>query len=89
MFNNSLSMYRAKIGVRLKPGHTDPEGETAAEALRELNYSVKTVRVIKVYEVTLYADSKMEANEQVDEMCTRLLANPTKDDYSFTVEEIR
>ncbi len=82
-------MYRAKVEVRLKLGHSDPEGETVAEALKELRYSVETVRVSKVYEVTLCADSEKEAREQVDEMCRRLLANPTKDDYSFTIEEVR
>lgn len=82
-------MYHAKIEVRLKPGHTDPEGETTAEALRELKYSVENVKVSKVYRIMLDADSKEEAEKQVDEMCRRLLANPTKDDYSFTIEEVR
>ena len=82
-------MYRARVEVRLKPGHSDPEGETVAVALKELRYSVETVRVSKVYAVTLYADSEKEARKQVDEMCRRLLANPTKDDYSFTIEEVR
>ncbi len=30
-----------------------------------------------------------EAEKQVDEMCRRLLANPTKDDYRFEIEEAR
>lgn len=82
-------MYRARVEVRLKSGHSDPEGETVAESLKELRYSVETVKVSKVYEVTLCADSEKRAKELVDEMCRRLLANPTKDDYSFTIEEVR
>ena len=82
-------MYQAKIEVRLKPGHSDPEGETVAEALKDLKYPVKTVRVSKVYRIMLEADSKEEAEKQVEEICRRLLANPTKDDYSFTIEEVR
>jgi phosphoribosylformylglycinamidine synthase len=82
-------MYQAEVEVRLKPGHSDPEGETVAEALKDLKYPVKTVRVSKVYRLLFEAESKEEAERQVDEMCRRLLANPTKDDYSITIEEVR
>ncbi|MFQ5836641.1 MAG: phosphoribosylformylglycinamidine synthase subunit PurS [Candidatus Bathyarchaeia archaeon] len=82
-------MYRAKIEVGLKPGHSDPEGEMTGQSLRELKYSVKSVSVSKVYEVYFEANSKEEAEKQVDEMCRRLLANPTKDDYRFEIEEAK
>jgi len=81
-------MYRAKIEVSLKSGHSDPEGEMTGQSLRELKYSVKSVSVSKVYEVCFEADSKEEAEKQVGEMCRRLLANPTKDDYRFEIEEV-
>jgi len=82
-------MYRAKIEVGLKPGHSDPEGEMTGQSLRELEYSVESVSVSKVYEVYFEASSKEEAEKQVDEMCRRLLANPTKDDYRFEIEEAK
>jgi phosphoribosylformylglycinamidine synthase len=82
-------MYRAKIEVSLKPGHSDPEGEMTSQSLRELKYPVKNVSVSKVYEVYFEASSKEEAEKQVDEMCRRLLANPTKDDYRFEIEEVK
>jgi phosphoribosylformylglycinamidine synthase PurS subunit len=78
---------KAKIEVMLKAGHSDPEGETTARALRELNYPVKNVSVSKVYTVVLEADSRAKAEKMVDEMCRRLLANPTKDDYKFEIRE--
>ena len=80
-------LYRAKIEVSLKSGHSDPEGEMTGQSLIELKYSVKSVSVSKVYEVYLESDSVEEAAKQVDEMCRRLLANPTKDDYRFEIEE--
>ena len=73
----------------MKPGHSDPEGETTAHLLKELGYSVKTVSVSKVYSVVLEAESRAEAEEKAEEMCKRLLANPTKDNYAITVEEER
>jgi len=82
-------MYRARIEVGLKPGHSDPEGEMTSQSLRELKYLVKSVSVSKVYEVYFEAKSKEDAEKQVDEMCRRLLANPTKDDYRFEIEEAK
>jgi phosphoribosylformylglycinamidine synthase len=81
--------YRLKIEVKLKPGHSDPEGETTARLLRELGYRIDVVNVSKVYSVVLEAESRREAEAKADEMCRRLLANPTKDDYVIMVEEER
>jgi len=81
--------YRVRIEVSLKPGHSDPEGETTAKSLRGLRYPVETVNVSKVYEVYLQAKSLKEAEKQADEMCRRLLANPTKDNYHFDIEEMK
>ncbi len=79
--------YRLKVEVSLKPGHSDPEGETTARLLKELGYKVERVSVSKVYTVTLEANSRKEALEKADEMCRRLLANLTKDNYAIVVEE--
>ena len=79
--------YRLRIEVSLKPGHSDPEGETTAHLLKELGYKVDSVSVSKVYTVVLEAQSRNEAKNKAEEMCNRLLANPTKDNYAITIEE--
>lgn len=79
--------YRLKIEVSLKPGHSDPEGETTAHLLRELGYRVEAVNVSKVYSVVLEAGSQKEAGVKAEEICKRLLANPTKDNYAIVIEE--
>lgn len=76
------------VKVSLKPGHSDPEGETTKKALLELNYPVKAVNVGKVYTIRLEASSLKDAKQKVDEICRRLLANPVKDDYKFEIEEV-
>ena len=81
--------YRLKIEVSLKLGHIDPEGETAARLLEELGFSVKSANVSKLYTILLEAGSIEEAKMKADEMCKKLLANPTKDDYSIIVREER
>ena len=79
--------YTVKIEVSLKPGHSDPEGETAARLLEELGYTVNAVNVSKVYTILLEAQTPREAKAKAEEMCKRLLANPTKDNYTITIEE--
>ena len=79
--------YWLRIEVSLKAGHSDPEGETTANLLKELGYRVGSVNVSKLYAVALEAQSKNEAKNKAEEMCNRLLANPTKDDYAITIEE--
>lgn len=80
-------LFEAKVEVRLKPGHSDPEGDTTARSLRELNYQVERVEISKLYTIFLEAVSRKEAESKIEEMCKRLLANPTKDNYVFQVEE--
>ena len=80
-------IYRLRIEVGLKPGHSDPEGETTARLLRELGYKVETVSVSKIYSVVLEAESRKETEMKAEEICKRLLANPTKDNYSIMIEE--
>ncbi len=79
--------YRAKIEVSLKPGHSDPEGETIARLLKELGYAVDAVNVSKVYNVLLEAQTPRKAKAEAEEMCKKLLANPTKDKYTITIGE--
>ena len=81
--------YAAKIEVSLKPGHSNPEGETTARLLVELGYKVQAVDVSKVYTVNLDASSLTEARAKAEEMSKRLLANPTKDNYTISVVETK
>jgi phosphoribosylformylglycinamidine synthase len=80
-------LYKARVEVSLKPGHSDPEGATTAQSLVELSYPIKSVTISKIYTLTIEVNSAEQANSQIGEICRRLLANPTKDDYSFQVEK--
>ena len=80
-------MYRARIEVSLKQGHSDPEGEMTTQSLKELKFSAKKVNVSKIYTIVFEAESRRKAEEALEEMCRKLLANPTKDNYSIIIEE--
>ena len=80
-------IYRAKIEVSLKSGHTDPEGNTTQRLLKELGYSVNAVNVSKTYNIQIQAVNVKEAKVKSEEMAKKLLANPTKDNYTIDIEE--
>lgn len=85
---NDEKQYLAKVYVSLKPTVNDPEGNTIAGALGSLGFAgVQGVRSGRYFQVRLSARDKDKAEKQVDQMCSRLLANPVIETYSFDVEK--
>lgn len=82
-----MKEYLARVEVRLKPGHVDSEGLTTEKALNDMDYEVRDVSTAKVYEIHFNAQSQKKAEETVDDMCRKILANPVKDDYEVEVEK--
>lgn len=81
-------LFKVTVFVNLKEGYSDPEGEAAKKSLRDLGYeSIHDVRVGKIYRIALEASSRKEAENIINQVCRRLLANPVKDDYRFVFEE--
>ena len=79
--------FKAFVYVTLKKGYSDPEGDTTADSLKGLGYPVEKVRASKAYEVYYEAENYDKADALIDEMCRRLLTNPTKDDYRYELSE--
>jgi phosphoribosylformylglycinamidine synthase len=76
--------FLARVYVSLKPTVNDPEGITIGSALGSLGFgSVTGVRSGRYFQVTLNAADPKDAASQVDQMCSRLLANPVIETYSF------
>ncbi len=79
--------YLARVFVSLKPTVNDPEGSTINGALNSLGFdTVQGVRSGRYFQVSLNAPGKKQAAKLVDQMCSRLLANPVIETYSFEVE---
>jgi phosphoribosylformylglycinamidine synthase len=77
--------FKAFVYVTLKNGYSDPEGETTAQALQGLGYKVVSTRYSKAYEISYEAEDQEKAEILIEEMCRRLLTNPTKDDYRYEI----
>ena len=70
---------KLRIFVTLKTGVLDPQGRAIQHALGSLGFDgVADVRAGKVFELDV-ADGT--ADEQVDEMCRKLLANTVIENY--------
>lgn len=82
----SVSTFLAKIIVTLRPSILDPQGKAVHNALKSLNMQlVEDVRIGKYIEIKINTACQEEAERIVKEACTKLLANPIMEDYSFTV----
>ena len=78
--------YLAVVDVMLKPGISDPQGQTIERALPVLGYDgVSGVRVGKRIQLQVDASTPDEAETKVKEMCERLLANPVIESYEVSI----
>ncbi|MEM2793892.1 MAG: phosphoribosylformylglycinamidine synthase subunit PurS [Candidatus Methanomethylicia archaeon] len=76
---------KVSIEIRLKKGYFDPEGEVTKEALKDLGFPVNNVKVSKLYTIEINVNNEEEAIKIAQDMCKKLLANPTKDEFLIKV----
>lgn len=82
-------MFLARVYVTLKPTVNDPRGKTILGGLKSLGFEgAREVRAGKYLEIKLDAAARKGAEEAVDEMCRKLLANPVIESYRYELEEI-
>ncbi|MFO7872024.1 MAG: phosphoribosylformylglycinamidine synthase subunit PurS [Candidatus Undinarchaeales archaeon] len=80
-------MFDAEVRIELKPGILDAEGKTVKHSLELLGFdSVQNVESIKVFKISINADSKEKAKEKIDDMCQKLLANPVVNNYNISIQ---
>lgn len=79
----------AKIHVTLKKGVLDPQGKAVHHALNDLGYQeVEDVQIGKYMELRLSGVTADEADQRVQEMCEKLLANTVIESYRYTLESV-
>lgn len=78
----------AKITVQMMADVLDPQGKAVEGALQSLNFhEVKNIRVGRYITLDIDAPDKASAEKRVKEMCEKLLANTTIEDYSFEISD--
>ena len=66
---------KVTVLVRPKQGILDPQGEAVEGSLRKLGFAVGGARIGRLVDLEVDVPSASEAREQVERMCSELLAN--------------
>lgn len=83
-------LYKAEVKVSLKKGVLDPQGSAVEGAVKTLGYSgIGQVRIGKLVEFVVEAESEAQATELVRELGQRILSNPIMESFTFTVAEVK
>ncbi|MCJ2562522.1 MAG: phosphoribosylformylglycinamidine synthase subunit PurS [Candidatus Thermoplasmatota archaeon] len=80
-------MVKAFVEIHLKKGIADPEGSNTLKALKLLGFETATdVKSARLFEIDLEEEDRVRAENLLEEMCHRLLANPVIHDYQIRFE---
>lgn len=81
--------YHAEVRITPRAGLLDPEGKAVQSALHSLDFAeVGEVRMGKLIRLRFRASSAKDAEERVEAMCRKLLANPVTEDYQIALEQM-
>ena len=75
---------KIKVIVTLKESVLDPQGSVVKQALNGMGFNnVNDVRQGKFFEINVNEKDQNKAEEKVDDMCKKLLANLVIEDYKI------
>lgn len=82
-------MYKATIIIKRRKSILDPQGKAVEQGAKLLKINnISDVRIGKFIELNIDAKNLTDANDEVDLLCNKLLANFNIEDYEFKLEEI-
>ena len=75
---------KVSVIITLKKDVLDPQGKVIHQTLDGMGFeNLNEVRQGKYFEIDVKEDDKKKANEQVEEMCKKLLANLVIENYKI------
>ena len=76
----------ARVTVYPRREILDPQGKAIRDALARVGFTgVEEVRAGKSFEIRLALDDRERAEQQLREMCRKLLANTVVEDYAVEI----
>ena len=83
-------MFRAKVLIKRRKTILDPQGKAVEMGAKNLGLNnIKNTRINKYIEFDVETSDKKAAEDEVNEYCKKLLANPIMEDYEFSLEEVK
>lgn len=81
-------MFKAKVLVKRRPSILDPQGKAVEKGALLLGMNnIRDTRINKYIEFSVDSNDRITAEKEVNEYCSKLLANPIMEDYEFTLSE--
>ena len=81
--------FKALVFIRLRSQVDDSPGNAVRDASRKLsNLDIKKLRLGKVIDIWLEAETEEEARKELDTLSDRLYANPVIEDWDYDLEVI-
>jgi len=71
------------ITVTLKKDVLDPQGKVVQDTLKNIGLNLKNIRQGKYFEIEVNEKDQAIAENNIDEMCKKLLANLIIEDYKI------
>jgi phosphoribosylformylglycinamidine synthase len=82
-------MFKAKVLIKRRKTILDPQGKAVEIGAKHLGLSnIKNTRIDKYIEFNVDTNNKKAAEEEVNDYCKKLLANPIMEDFEFTLDEV-
>ncbi len=82
-------MFKAKVVIKRRPSILDPQGKAVEKGAEHLGLkNIRETRIGKYIEFVVDTNDKSSAENEVNEYCHKLLANPIMEDYEFSLEPI-
>jgi phosphoribosylformylglycinamidine synthase len=83
-----MATFDALVEVKLRPGISDPAGQTVEKSLPTLGFTdVSGVHIGKAIRLRIEAADEGAARARVEELCVRFLTNPVIEDSVVTLTE--
>ncbi len=84
-----MAQFKVTVNVSPLPGVLDPAAAAVMRALPALDFQgVSNAQIGKRITFDLQAQSKDEAQKEVEQMCEQLLANPVIEVYEINISEM-
>jgi len=79
---------RLRVYVTLKKDVLDPQGSAIKNSLHNIGFkSVRAVRQGKIFELNINENDENKCLTETEEMCKKLLANLTIEDFKIEIAE--
>ncbi|MEB3271314.1 MAG: phosphoribosylformylglycinamidine synthase subunit PurS [Synechococcus sp.] len=83
-----MPLFHARVQVSLRPSVLDPAGEATRAAAARLGVEgIERLRIGKAIEVALEAPDQATAQQRLELLSDRLLANPVIEDWSLDLHQ--